>query len=47
MSKLELENRIITKCEECSYEIDSLTEDMYCDNTIIICVLCHEDREYD
>lgn len=48
MSKIIPENRMITKCEFCTYEIDTLKEDMYVnDCSEIMCILCHEDQEYD
>lgn len=46
MSKLVADNRIITKCEMCEHEIDTLEDEMFCVNTIIMCVLCYEDTEY-
>ncbi len=42
--KIEPENRMITKCEGCLYEMDTLVDDMYAISSFIICTMCWDDR---
>lgn len=47
MNKITPENRMITKCDLCNSELDTMNDEMFCNDTIIYCSLCKDDSQFD